>query len=101
MSQTDLAARSNLSTKHINQIIQGVAPITHDTALALERVTGTPSRIWNALEAGYRDRLVRAEARRLAPADEAWLRTLPLAELQRRGLIIADGSRGAILQSVL
>jgi len=35
MSQADLAARSNLSTKHVNQIVQGVAPITHETALIL------------------------------------------------------------------
>ena len=40
MTQADLAARSGLSLKHVNQIAQGIAPITHETALLLEKVTG-------------------------------------------------------------
>ena len=43
LSQSDLAVRSGLSAKHVNQIIKGVAPITHETALTLELVTGTPA----------------------------------------------------------
>lgn len=99
LSQADLAARSNLSTKHINQIIQGVAPITHETALAFERVTGTPARIWSALEAAYRDGL--AKERAPTPEDETWMRTLPITELQRRGLVVKGPTRGAILQSIV
>ncbi len=101
MSQADLAARSNLSTKHVNQIIQGIAPVTHETALAFERVTATPARIWNALEAAYRDGMARSKLMVPSPEDEAWLRTLPLAELQKRGLVIKGEPRGSILQSVL
>ena len=101
MSQADLAARSNLSTKHVNQIIQGVAPITHETALALERVTDTPARIWNSLEAAYRDALIRSPHEHLGPDDEAWLKTIPVAELQARGLVIRSRSRNAVFQSVL
>jgi HTH-type transcriptional regulator/antitoxin HigA len=101
MSQADLAARSNLSTKHVNQIIHGIAPITHETALAFERVTSTPARLWNALEAAYRDWLVRTRQNLPSPQDLAWLRTLPVAELQRRGLIVASESRGEIMQSIL
>ena len=51
LSQADLASRSGISTKHINQIIQGQSPITYETALVLERVAGTPASIWNRLEA--------------------------------------------------
>lgn len=101
MSQADLAARSNLSTKHINQIIQGIAPISHETALALERVTGTPARLWNALEAAYRDALVRSRSNELTPDDKAWLRTLPVVELQTRGLVVKSTSRSEVFQSVL
>jgi len=41
MSQADLSTRTGLSTKHINQIVQGVAVLSHDTAIALERATTT------------------------------------------------------------
>ena len=100
MSQADLAARSNLSTKHINQIIQGVAPLTHETALVLERVTGTPAHIWNALEAAYRDATVRSESEPTAD-DVKWLRNLPIGELQKRRHVVDSSSRKVLFQSVL
>jgi len=49
LSQTELAARAGLSTKHISQIVQGIAPITLETAIAFDRITGVPARIWNRL----------------------------------------------------
>jgi addiction module HigA family antidote len=59
MSQAELSTRTGLSTKHINQIVQGVAVLSHDTAIALERATGVPACLWNSLEANYRDYLAR------------------------------------------
>ena len=56
MSQADLSRRTGLSAKHINQIVQGTAPISPDTALALEQVVGVPARFWDALEATYQAR---------------------------------------------
>ena len=101
MSQADLALRTNLSTKHINQIVQGVAPVTHETAATLERVTGTPARIWNALEAAYRDSLLRSRRAPLSPADATWLKSLPLAELQGRGYLPPHASRSELMGAVL
>lgn len=88
MSQADLARRAELSTKHVNQIIQGEAPITPETAVALERVTRVPARIWNGLEANFQAQRVRiAQRRRLDPDDLTWLRRFPVAELARRHAI--------------
>ena len=87
MTQADLSRRTGLSTKHINQIIQGVAPISPDTALALERVLGVPARFWNALEANYQARQIRLREREVSPDDAEWLRRLPVKELAQRGLI--------------
>ena len=50
LSQSDLAVRSGLSAKHVNQIVKGIAPITYETAMMLELVTGTPAGVWNKLE---------------------------------------------------
>ncbi len=101
MSQADLAERANLSPKHVNQIIQGLAPITHETALAFERITAVPARIWNSLEADYRDSLARQAQRDLSPEDHAWLRELPIRELRAKGLLEKEPTEGATFESVL
>jgi HTH-type transcriptional regulator/antitoxin HigA len=100
MTQADLAARTGLSLKHINQVVQGVAPLTHETALLLEKVTGVPARIWNALEANYRDRLARTEDRRKLENDAQWLKQIPVKELVNRGYLPKATDRGAILSEV-
>ncbi|WP_420625603.1 ImmA/IrrE family metallo-endopeptidase [Candidatus Poriferisodalis sp.] len=87
MTQAELAARTGLSTKHVNQIVKGVAPVTPETALGLESVTRVPAHLWNSLEVSYRSYLTRcAEGERLAQ-DTGWLDELPVAELVRRGRI--------------
>lgn len=87
MTQAELATRTGLSTKHVNQIVNGLAAITPETALLLERATGVPARIWSNLEVRYREQETRrAEEARLA-GDLGWLDELPLKELIRRGII--------------
>ena len=76
MTQADLATRAGLSLKHVNQIVQGAAPITPETALALEKVTGVPARSWSMLEANYRERITRAQDRQSLTAAQAWLKSL-------------------------
>jgi len=100
MTQADLATRAGLSLKHVNQIVQGIAPITPGTALALEKVTGVLARTWNLLEANYRERLTRAEDRESLATDESWLKSLPIKEMQRRGLLPRSSDRGALLEEV-
>jgi addiction module HigA family antidote len=101
MSQADLAMRTGLSKKTINQIIRGREPLSHDTALRLERVTGTPARLWNSLEAGYRERLARLEQRERLVQDLEWLKALPIGELIRRGVVEKQADRVGLLQAVL
>ena len=54
ISKTELARRMDLPTQVINEIIKGKKEITADTAAQLEKVLGTPARIWLNLERGYR-----------------------------------------------
>jgi HTH-type transcriptional regulator/antitoxin HigA len=100
MTQSDLAARSGLSVKHVNQIIHGAAPITHETALAFEKVTGVPASVWNRLEGNYRDRLARLEDRRALTSDSAWLDSLPIKELIKRGRLTKTPDKGELLDQV-
>ena len=101
ISQAELAARSGLSAKHVNQIMQGIAPITLETALALERITGVPASVWNRREADYREARLRAQARVLAAEDQTWLASLPVKELQKRGRLPAERDKGRLFEAVL
>jgi HTH-type transcriptional regulator / antitoxin HigA len=87
MDQRDLAVRTGLSTKHINQIIQGHAPITQETAIRFERVTGVPAKLWNSLEINYREQLAKLEEKRQLESDLAWMEKFPIPELIKRGKI--------------
>jgi len=101
LSQTELAARAGLSTKHVSQIMQGVAPITLETAIALDRITGVPARVWNRLEADYREARLRSTPRVLTDDDKAWLKSLPLHELKKRGCIPAEKDQSRLFDAVL
>lgn len=100
MTQSELAARADISLKHVNQIVHGAAPITAETALVFEKVTGVPSRIWNRLEANYRDRLARLSDANASKTDLEWLKSLPLKELQSRGLLSTELRGGARVDAV-
>ena len=100
LSQSDLAVRSGLSAKHVNQIIKGLAPITHETAMTLELVTGTPAAVWNKLEARYRESLLRMRGRELEENDKAWIRRLPIADLKSRDRL-PDVTGGELFEAVL
>ncbi|MEX2440465.1 MAG: ImmA/IrrE family metallo-endopeptidase [Actinomycetota bacterium] len=100
MKQADLAVRTGLSLKHINQIAQGIAAITHESALLLEKATGVPARIWNAREAHYRDHLARTHDTKVLVADAAWLDELPVRDLVRRGYLTKGADVGSRLQEV-
>ncbi len=101
IDQRELAARAGLSAKHVNQVIKGVAPITQDTAIRLERVTGVPARMWNNLEANYREQLARlAEKERLRDSLE-WVKSIPVGELIKRGAIEDRADKVELLEAVL
>lgn len=90
LTQRDLARRADLSPKHVNRLLQGLVPLSADVAQRLERVTGTPARIWNSLEAGYRSDLQRLRSDRDLAEDAAWLKELPVKVLVEREVLPAQ-----------
>ncbi|HVA51709.1 MAG TPA: helix-turn-helix transcriptional regulator [Pirellulales bacterium] len=54
ISQAELSLRTGLAEKTISQIINGVAPITYNTAEKLELALGVPARFWINRELVYR-----------------------------------------------
>jgi len=53
LSQADVALRTNLSTKHLNQVIQGHVPLSPEVALALERVLGSSADLWLRMDVSW------------------------------------------------
>jgi HTH-type transcriptional regulator/antitoxin HigA len=101
MTQRELALRTGMAAKTINEIINGKAPITPDTSVLLERVTGVPARMWNNLESNYREQLARIADRQRLQGDPAWLNRVPTKELINRGVIGAQPNPVSLLHAVL
>jgi HTH-type transcriptional regulator/antitoxin HigA len=101
MTQADLSRRTGLSTKHINQIIQGFAPLSPDTALALERVVGVPARLWNSLEANYQSQQLRLQSRTVSEEDAVWLKQPAIKELLKTGLIAKAADLAELRDQIL
>ncbi|WP_425639666.1 HigA family addiction module antitoxin [Algoriphagus yeomjeoni] len=81
ISQTELASRMGRPQKTINEIIQGKAAITSETAIQLERVTDIPANFWLEREKNYRLELAEIlEAERLIEEKE-WLKNFPIKEM--------------------
>ncbi len=53
LKQVDFCKRVGISEKVINQIINGVAPITPQIAFKFESVLGIPASFWINLESNY------------------------------------------------
>lgn len=54
ISQVELSILTGLAEKTIDQIINGVVPITHEIAERLEIATSIPARFWNRRELAFR-----------------------------------------------
>lgn len=101
MSQADLAARTGLSTKHVNQIIKRRATLSPETATQLEFVTGVPAESWAGLDARYQAHLARGRASERFNESLDWLDRFDLSELARRNVIPDAARSGATVEALL
>ncbi len=101
MTQKELAVRTGLTEQTLTRIFRGVQPISYETANRLELVTQVPARLWNNLEAQYREQIAKLEERQQLEADIEWLKTIPTRELIARGFIDATRDKIALLRKTL
>lgn len=92
-TQVDLAKRTGFTTKHVNLLLKGNAPISEETALKLERVLGSTARFWLNLEAQYREHLARQASVKSLTAHVAWLKELPLSDMIKFGWVRKAGDK--------
>lgn len=101
MSQRDLALRTGLTPKTINEIVNAKAPITAETALKLERVLGRPAHFWQNLESLYQETQAREAEHKRLQAGLDWLKRVPVAALIKQGWLPYLGDPVAQLEAVL
>lgn len=101
MTQKELAQRTGLTVQSINRIFKGQQPINYETANRLELVTGTPARFWNNLEAKYREQLEKIQELENLKSNIEWLKSLPVGEIQKRGLISNTQEKAEQIREVL
>jgi len=87
MSQKELAERTGRPLKTVNEIIQGKAAITADTALQLERVLGVAASFWNNAQRNYEAQLARIAETEALRRDVAWLKEFPLSQMSKMGWV--------------
>lgn len=96
MSQLDLADKTGVNKKTINEIIKGKAPITTSTALKLEYVFNVPASFWNNLESSYRETLERKKDMESIKEDEKYLENIPYGEMARRNWDWIEKTRDSV-----
>ncbi|MFV2073095.1 MAG: HigA family addiction module antitoxin, partial [Thermoanaerobaculales bacterium] len=101
ISQANLAERTGRPKKTINEIVQGKAAITPETALQLERVLGIPAAFWNNLERNYRENLARIEERERLLSHVGWLGRVPYRAMINKGWITKCPDKVEQLREVL
>jgi HTH-type transcriptional regulator/antitoxin HigA len=101
LSQADLAERTGRPKKTVNEIIQGKAAITPETALQLEKVLGLEAGYWLALEQTYRAALARQAERAALEQEVSWLREIPLNEMIKQTWVPKLSNKVDQLEAVL
>ncbi len=100
MNQKELATKTGLTRKTINQIVKGKHPLSQDTAIKLDRVTGVPARIWNNLEMKYQERLAAQKDQERIKDSIEWLKKIPVSELKKRGVLSKVSDKIQLLKEV-
>src|SRR6266581_7438420 len=101
MTQSELARRTARPLKTINEIINGRAAITAETAIQLERALGISAGFWTGLETRFRDQLARQQAKAELEAHADWVDDFPVRDLVRHKLIGKTKSKAALLGELL
>lgn len=100
LSQQRVADLMGCSRKQVNEIVNGRAPVTSDTAIRLERLVGIPADSWLRYEAAYRADRARiadeedlaSHAREISKGAASYLRTLGATSATMRdpGRLVSD-----------
>lgn len=81
MTQSQLAMRTGLTPKTVNEIINAKTPITYETAHKFETVLGRPAHFWNKLESDFQEDKIRFEEKQKLRNNIDWLQKFPISTM--------------------
>lgn len=88
ISQREAAERLQMSKKFVNDLIQGRAAVSADTARGLAHVIGSTPEFWLRLQSHYDAELARLRVEKsLEEKHASWLKLFPLKEMIKWGWI--------------
>jgi HTH-type transcriptional regulator/antitoxin HigA len=99
--QAELAERTGLTAKHINQIVNQSIGVSADVALLLDRALGTDPGFWTRAEADYQARASQEKAQQELPELIQWARKFDKVTLRRYGIIAARDDKGTQVEKIL
>lgn len=90
INAAEMARMLGMSRKHMSELLKGKAPVTHELANTLARVTGVKASWWNRMEAGYRDDLIYLDMLKVWEAQWPEAKLFPLKYLRDQRIIKTD-----------
>lgn len=87
ITHKEFALRLGVSEKHLVSLLKGATALTNEMFIKLENATGTPARIWNALEMRYQEQLLKIQLDEQFQRHQSWVDALPFNELAKRGYV--------------
>lgn len=100
-SQVELARRTNRPVKTINEIVNGKAVITPDTAIQFELAMGVPARLWLNLERLYGEARARAASQKHLQQHVDWVDRFPVADLVKHEQLPRTKDKRVLLEALL
>lgn len=85
--QAELAERTGLTAKHVNQIMKKSVGISSDVAVLLETALGTPRRFWAQAGADWDMHVSEQRAEQTLQEASAWVSGFDLSTLIRHGIV--------------
>ena len=85
--QSELAERTGLTPKHINQVVSENIGISGDMAILLERVLGIDAQFWVRADADYQAYISSLKAKEQVSEYAPWAKSFDLATLERHGIV--------------
>ncbi len=101
LKKRELAERLGISVKHLSQIINKQASMSAAMAVQLEMILGVSANIWNNLNADYELFEERQKNENALAEQKAWLKTFPLRDLKKLGLLPETKDTSILIASLL
>ena len=100
-TQVTLAQRMGRTTKFINQLIKGKAPLDENTALRLEKVLGVRASFWLSLENEYQLSVARKKEEEKLAEQEEWASSFPVSAMINLNWITKRETKGETVKELL